>query len=198
MRKIASLYISTLSIASFCALIIYFQSSLASCAGLAHILRDLLLYLILLLSLIVFVGRQFLRSLKDSDNREVRIASIGLVLIGAIFAFQSPTTWREYRLGEPILKASLYADQLDIGSIELFSDDRCYITYGHIDWTCSFSSIYETHGDTLRLEGNLAEVTQCILVNRYLIADSTLVPLQLDSVHHVRPEVLSIGLRKLN
>ena len=180
----------TISILILCGLIIYFDSSLDTCYGLVHGFGDLFLLLILFLLLTAFLGRQIYKIVKKAENSRVRIWTSLIVIIASITAFQGKSTWKNLRLGNSILSASINPDQLDIGRLELIDNERYYALYGHIDWSCAFTDTYEKNGDTLILAGQPFEKTDGILTDKYLITDSTLVPIKLTDRDMERTETM--------
>ncbi|MEQ9262913.1 MAG: hypothetical protein RLP14_07130 [Owenweeksia sp.] len=103
--------------------------------------------------------------------------------------------WKNYRLGHSSLTASIYADQLDIGRIELLNHKKYYAFYGHIDWSCSFTESYLKHGDTLILNGNPFGKSEGILANKYLLTDSALIPIKIVGKDMARTEIMKINKR---
>ena len=188
-------YIWTVSILTLCGLIIYFDSSLNTCYGLVHGLGDLFLLLILFVLLTTFLGRQVYKIVKKADNSKIRIWTSLIVIIASVTAFQGKSTWKNFRLGNSILSASIYPDQLDIGRLELIDEERYYALYGHIDWSCAFTDNYERNGDTLKLAGQPFEKTDGILTDKYLITDSTLVPIKLTDRDMKRTEKMKIEIK---
>lgn len=175
-----------------CGLIVYFDSSLNTCYGLVHGLGDLFLILILLIFSLFFIGRQIYKIARHNDNKKTRILAILIVILATTIAFQGKSTWKEIRLGNSIQKASIYPDQLDIGRLELIDKEKYYALYGHIDWSCAFTAKYEIKGDTLILGGNPFEKTDGILTDKYLISDSTLIPVKTHDRKMTRTEIMTI------
>src|SRR5690606_39013634 len=169
--------------------------SLNTCYGLVHGFGDLFLMLILFVLLTAFLGRQVYGIVKKADNRKIRIWASVIVLNAAITAFQGKSTWKNLRLGNSIMSASIYPDQLDIGRLELIDEERYYALYGHIDWSCAFTDSYERNGDTLILAGQPFEKTDGILTDKYLITDSTLVPIKLADRDMERTETMRIEIK---
>jgi hypothetical protein len=188
-------YIWTVSILILCGLIIYFDSSLNTCYGLVHGFGDLFLLLILFVLLTAFIGRQIYKIVKKADNGRVRIWTSLVVIIVSVIAFQGKSTWKNLRLGNSILSASIYPDQLDIGQLELIDEERYYALYGHIDWSCAFTESYEKNGDTLILAGQPFEKTDGILADKYLMTDSTLIPIILVQKDMERTETMRIEIK---
>ena len=180
----------------WCVLIIYFDSRLDTCHGLVHILGDLFLLFILFVLLIVFLGRQIYKIINKTGNRKVRVLISLIVIVAFVTAFQGPSTWKKLRLGDSILRASIYPDQLDIGRLELIDNEKYYALYGHIDWSCAFTGTYKIIGDTLILTGYPFEKTDGILTEKYLMTDSTLVPIKLSYRNMERTEIMKIEIKK--
>lgn len=78
---------------------------------------------------------------------------------------------------DSILSATIYSDQFNIGRIELINNREYYAQYGHLDWSCGFTDQYNIKGDTLILTGSLFETTNGVLTDKYLMTDSTLIPM---------------------
>jgi hypothetical protein len=188
-------YIWTVSILTLCGLIIYFDSSLNTCYGLVHGFGDLFLLLILFVLLTAFLGRQVFKIVKKAENSKIRIWTSLIVIIASVTAFQGKSTWKNLRLGNSILSASIYPDQLDMGRLELIDEERYYALYGHIDWSCAFTDSYERNGDTLILAGQPFEKTDGILTDKYLITDSTLIPIKLTDRDMERTEIMKIEIK---
>jgi len=150
----------------------------------------LLLALVILLT--IFLVRQIYEIMKQSENRKNRIWVSLIVLIAAGIAFQDKSTWIELRLGKRILSASIYPDQLDIGRFELLGNQRYYALYGHIDWSCTFTGSYDMLGDTLILAGQAFEKTAGILADKYVMTDSTLIPVKTENRYAERTQVMRI------
>ncbi|MEZ4951924.1 MAG: hypothetical protein R2784_21395 [Saprospiraceae bacterium] len=139
--------------------------------------------------------RQIYKIIKKAENRRVRVWTSLITIIASVIAFQGKSTWKNLRLGNSILSASLYPDQHDIGRLELIDNETYYALYGHIDWSCSFTDNYEKHGDTLVLAGQPYERTEGILADKYLITDSTLVPIKLTDRDMERTETMKIEIK---
>src|SRR5690606_11561196 len=152
-RKNIRTFIWAALILLWCGLIIYLDSRLNTCHGLVHIFGDLFLLLVLFVLLTAFLGRQIYKIVRKTDNKGVRIWTSLIVIIASVTAFQGKSTWKNFRLGNSILSASIYPDQLDIGRLELIDKEKYYALYGHIDWSCAFTDSYERNGDTLILAG---------------------------------------------
>jgi len=175
-------------------LIIYLDSRLDTCHGLVHIFRDLFLLFVLFVLFTAFLGRQIYKIIKKVGNRKARVLTSLIVIVAFVTAFQGPSTWRKLRLENSILRASIYPDQLDIGRLELIDNEKYYALYGHIDWSCAFTSTYKIIGDTLILEGCPFEKTDGILTDKYLMTDSTLVPIKLSYRNMERTEIMKIEI----
>ncbi|MGV6861353.1 MAG: hypothetical protein ACWA41_06250 [Putridiphycobacter sp.] len=176
----------------WCGLIIYKDNSLNACQGLV----DLFLLLVLVVLLSVFLGRQVYKTIKKANNFGVRVWTSLIVILACITAFQGKSTWKNIRLGNSILSASIHPDQLDLGRIELIDNNKYYAFYGHLDWSCSFTETYEKHGDTLILAEQPFAKTDGILADQYLITDSTLVPINLTGQDMKRTETMRIEIKK--
>lgn len=105
------------------------------------------------------------------------------------------STWKEFKLGNSKLKASIYADQLDMGRIELLDGERYYATYGHIDWYCSFTGLYKSYGDTLVLSGQPFEISEGILADKYVMTDTLLIPIKTLDKRSERTGAIKISKR---
>jgi hypothetical protein len=186
----------TIPILIVCGLIVYFDSSLNTCYGLVHGLGDLFLMLVLLILSLFFIVRQIYKIAGRADNKKTRILASLIVIVAITIAFQGKSTWKEIRLGKSILKASIYPDQLDIGRLELIDEEKYYALYGHIDWSCTYTDKYEMKGDTLILGGNPFEKTDGILTDKYIMTDSTLIPVKFQDIEMKRTEILTIEKKK--
>ncbi len=112
------------------------------------------------------------------------------MIIVSITTFQGKTSWRNFKLRNSILSASIYPDQNNIGRLELIDSERYYATYGHIDWSCTFTNTYKKRRDTLILNGQPFEMTEGILTDMYFITDSSLVPIKQDERDMRRTETM--------
>lgn len=185
-------FLGTIPILIVCGLMVYLDSSLNSCYGLVHGFRDLLLMLVLLILSLVFIVIQIYKIAGSADNKITRIFASLIVIVATIVAFQGTSTWIEIRLGNSILKASIYPDQLDIGRLELINEEKYYAVYSHIDWGCSYTDNYEMKGDTLILSGNPLKKTDGILTDKYIMTDSTLIPIISQDKELNRTNILTI------
>ncbi len=191
-RQNITTFLWTIPILFVCGLIVYFDSSLNTCYGLVHGLGDLFLLLVLLILTLIFIVRQIYKIAKRADNRKTRFLASLIVIVATTIAFQGKTTWKEIRLGNSILKASIYPDQLDIGRVELLNEEKYYALYGHIDWSCAFTDKYKIVGDTLILGGNPFGKTDGILTDKYIMTDSTLIPVKTQDREMKRTEIMTI------
>jgi hypothetical protein len=191
-RQNITTFLWTIPILFVCGLIVYFDSSLNTCYGLVHGLGDLFLLLVLLILTLFFIVRQIYKIAKRADNRKTRFLASLIVIVATTIAFQGKTTWKEIRLGNSILKASIYPDQLDIGRVELLNEEKYYALYGHIDWSCAFTDKYKIVGDTLILGGNPFGKTDGILTDKYIMTDSTLIPVKTQDREMKRTEIMTI------
>ncbi len=171
-------YLCITPILLLCGLIIYFDSSLNTCYGLVHGFRYLFLLLVLFVLLIIFLGIQIYKITKQAENRKNRIVASIIVVIATVIALQGKSTWNNSRLENSILTAQLYPIQHDIGQIKLLDNEVYYAVYGHIDWYCTFTGSYQKQGDTLILSGNPFEKSDGIIADRYILSDSTLIPVK--------------------
>ncbi len=191
-RQNITTFLWTIPILLVCGLIVFFDSSLNTCYGLVHGLGDLFLLLILIILTLVFIVRQIYKIARSADNRKTRILATLMVIVATTIAFQGKATWKEIRLGNSILKASIYPDQLDIGRVELLNEEKYYALYGHIDWACAFTDQYKIKGDTLILGGNPFGKTDGILTDKYIITDSTLIPVKTQDREMKRTKIMTI------
>lgn len=178
-----------------CCLKVYFDSGLNTCYGLFHRLGDLLLSAILFLLLLTYFGIYLYKLFKKTGQRKARFLTSFIVIIAYFIAFQSKSTWRNLRLGNTIISASIHPDQLDIGRLELSDEEFYYALYGHIDWACELTGPYKKKGDTLILAGNPFEKTEGILTDKYIITDTTLVPINYADRPMERTQALRIEIR---
>lgn len=191
-RQNITTFLWTIPILFVCGLIVYFDSSLNTCYGLVHGLGDLFLWLILLILSLLFILRQIYKIARRADNKQIRILASLIVIVATTIAFQGKATWKEMRLGNSVLKASISQDQLDIGRVELINEEKYYALYGHIDWSCAFTDKYKIVGDTLRLGGNPFGKTDGILADKYIMTDSTLIPVKTQDREMKRTEIMRI------
>src|SRR5690606_14452318 len=125
-RQNITTFLWTTPILLLCGLIVYFDSSLNACYGLVHGLGYLFLLLILFVLVIIFLASQIYKIIKNSENRKSRILASLLVVITTAITIQGEIIWKELRLGNRVLSASIYPDQLDIGRLELLDEEKYY------------------------------------------------------------------------
>lgn len=191
-KQNSRIYLWTTLIIILCGLIVYFDSRLNTCYGLFYGFGDLFLLLVLFFLVTIFIIRQVYQIIKYTDNRKIKIWASLVVILATIIAIQGRSTWKEIRLGKSILKASIYPDQLDIGRIELLDSKKYYALYGHIDWSCTFTDDYRKQGDTLILSGHPFEKSDGILADKYIMTDSTLIPMKSINEKMESAEILKI------
>jgi hypothetical protein len=133
--------------------------------------------------------------LKKKGCTKLRLVACLIAISSSVLAFSGKGYWKKIRIGNPMLIASIEPDQLDIGRIELIDDHRYYATFGHIDWSCSFTNTYKIANDTLFLSGSPFVKTDGIITNSYLITDTTLIPIDHASINRSRPTLMKIVKR---
>jgi len=190
------IYLWTIPILLLSGLIVYLDNSLNRCSELVHAFGDIFLLLVLFLFIVIFIIIQIYKTIKHTESRKSRIWSIIIVVIATLLAFQGNLFWKEIRFGNSILSASIYPDQLDIGQIELLDNKKYYALYGHIDWSCAFTDSYQKHGDTLILNGAPFKKSNGILADKYILTDSTLIPIKTMVKTMKRTEIMKIKKRK--
>jgi hypothetical protein len=173
-----------------CGLIIYFERSLNTCQGLAHTMRDIFLFALLIGSSLLFLIIQLYKIITQPIQRLTRMI-VSLFLITFVI-FSIRFDWKNSQFDDVLLSAISDTASSDYGELKLLNKTDFYVVYGHVDWSCSTTGFYEISFDTLKLEGNPAEKSDGILANNYLIESSHLVPIDTDSNFASMPVVLEI------
>jgi hypothetical protein len=173
-----------------CGLIIYFERSLNTCQGLAHTVRDIFLFALLIGSSLLFLVIQLYKIITQPIQRLTRMI-VSLFLI-ALVIFSVQFDWKNSQFDDVLLSATSDIGSLNYGELKLLNKTDYYVRYGHVDWSCSTTGFYEISFDTLKLKGNPAEKSDGILANIYLMSDSQIVPIQTDSNFTSMPVVLEI------
>ena len=146
----------------------------------------------MLLLLTAFIGRQIYKVVKKAKNSKVRIWTSLVVLFASITAYQGKYTWKNITLENSVMSASIYPDHHDIGKLKLIDEKKYYALYGHIDWSCSFTGTYAVKSDTLILGGEPFGKSDGILTDKYIMTDSTLIPIHYTKVGMDRAKILRI------
>lgn len=173
-----------------CGLIIYFERSLNTCQGLAHTMRDIFIFALLIGASLLFFVIQLYKIITQPIQRLSRII-VSLFLI-ALVIFSVRFDWKNSQFDDVLLSASSDIGSSDYGELKLLNKTDYYVRYGHVDWSCSNTGLYEISFDTLKLEGNPAEKSDGILANVYLMSSSQIVPIQTDTNFITTPVVLEI------
>jgi hypothetical protein len=173
-----------------CGLIIYFERSLNTCQGLAHTMRDIFLFALLIGASLLFLVIQLYKIITQPIQRLTRMI-VSLFLITFVI-FSIRFDWKNSQFDDVLLSAISVTASSDYGELKLLNKTDFYVVYGHMDWSCSTTGFYEISFDTLKLEGNPAEKSDGILANIYLMSSSQIVPIQTDTNLITTPVVLEI------
>ncbi len=193
-KKTVEIILFAIPMLVLCGVMIYFERSLNACQGLAHTIRDIFLLALLLGTSLLFLVMQLHKIITHPIHRLTRTIVSLLLLVMVIFSVRYD--WKNGQFDEVILSANSETQSLNYGELKLLNQTEYYVLYGHVDWSCSFTGLYEKSFDTLKLQGNPTEKSQGVFANNYLISGSHLVPIQTDSTLNNEAVALKIGIQK--
>lgn len=156
-----------LPVVLFSLLIIRSELKVERCSGMADALVFVFLYGGLIIALITGLIIQ-LKKLSNGIDISIRKFNLVVMVICSATAFWLTYLDEDYFQERTILKAEMVGG-LDIGRLVLREKNYFSAKFGHIDWTCTISGIYEINKDTLFLGPRISNESHNIIASKYLI-----------------------------
>jgi hypothetical protein len=154
----------------------YFNDPDDMCQGLADMVRNVLLYTFLLLTLTLAVfaiseKQQFANLKFEPFSMTVTILTLIFLLFS--FFYRGHTNGEIYLTAENKTARPINEKQV----LTLRKNGNFTITFSETDFSCSVSSIYKQVGDTIIFDNSIIDKTASKMTTKYLIKEKQIIPI---------------------